>query len=62
MKIKATDLVDAIVAMDKAMAAVIEHHVPGTKWMDIAGELSASKAALKRSLRDASVEVEAVQA
>jgi len=61
MKIKATDLVDAIVAMEKAREVIMLGPVfPG--WLKLAGDLTLSQNRFKESLADVSAEVEAVHA
>ena len=55
----ARDIAEAVSAIDRAMRAIIDGH--GHNWMDIAGDLSVSRAVLLRALSDVTVEVEIPQ-
>jgi len=52
----ARDIAEAVSAIDRAMRAIIDGH--GHNWMDIAGDLSLSRAALLRALADVTVAVD----
>ncbi len=53
----ASDIADVVSAIDRAMRAIIDGRERG--WMDIAGDLSASRATLLRALAVVTIEVEA---
>ena len=51
----AKDIAEAVSAIDRAMRAIIDGH--GHNWMDIAGDLSVSRAKLLRALAGVTIEV-----
>jgi hypothetical protein len=55
----ARDIAEAVSAIDRAMRAIIDGH--GHNWMDIAGDLSLSRAVLLRALADVTVAIKVPQ-